>query len=63
MPLINVQILEGREPEKIESLIENVSEAVSESLDAPKENVRVTVTEVPKTHWAVGGKSMKQLGR
>ena len=43
--------------------MKNVTIAVSKSLDAPRENVRVVVTEVPKTHWVIGGKSAKQLGR
>ncbi|UJL45594.1 4-oxalocrotonate tautomerase [Virgibacillus sp. NKC19-16] len=63
MPLINVEIMEGRPPEKIEAMMKNVTEAVSESLDAPKENVRVIVHEVPKTHWSIGGTSAENLGR
>ncbi|QDI92345.1 4-oxalocrotonate tautomerase [Salicibibacter halophilus] len=63
MPLINVQIMEGREPEQIESLMENITNSVSESLGSPKENVRVVVNEVPKTHWAIGGTSAKKLGK
>ncbi|MGJ9458717.1 4-oxalocrotonate tautomerase [Oceanobacillus sp. CF4.6] len=63
MPLINIQVLEGRSPEKIEALMKNVSNTVSESLDAPIENVRVIVNEVPKTHWSVGGKTAKNLGK
>ncbi|MCD2137337.1 4-oxalocrotonate tautomerase [Salinicoccus halitifaciens] len=63
MPLINVKIMEGRSEEKIEALMKNVTDAVSESLDAPKENVRVIVEEVPKTRWAIGGTSAKKLGR
>ncbi|RKQ32661.1 4-oxalocrotonate tautomerase [Oceanobacillus halophilus] len=63
MPLVNIQIMEGRSQEKINALMKNVTETVSESLDAPKQNVRVIVTEVPKTHWAIGGTSAKDLGR
>ena len=63
MPLVNIQIMEGRTPEKIAALQKNVTDAVSESLDAPIENVRVIVTEVPKTHWAIGGISAKERGR
>lgn len=55
--------MEGRPPEKIEAMMKNVTEAVSESLDAPKENVRVIVHEVPKTHWSIGGTTAKKLGR
>ena len=63
MPIINISILEGRSEEKITDLIRNVTVTVSETLDAPEENIRVIVTEVPKTRWAVGGKTMKELGR
>ena len=56
-------MMEGRAPEKVEELIRNVTNTVSETLDAPKENVRVLVTEVPKTHWGIGGTSAKGLGR
>lgn len=63
MPLVQISIMEGRSQEKIDAMMKNVTTAVSESLDAPKENVRVVVTEVPKTHWAIGGTSAKNLGR
>ena len=63
MPIINISILEGRSEEKITDLIRNVTSTVSETLDAPEENIRVIVTEVPKTRWSVGGKTMKELGR
>lgn len=55
MPIIQVNILEGRPPEKIKALIENITDTVVETLDAPKENVRVLVTEMPKTHWGIAG--------
>ncbi|WP_156288915.1 4-oxalocrotonate tautomerase [Oceanobacillus salinisoli] len=63
MPLVNIQIMEGRSQEKIDALMKNVTDTVSETLGAPKENVRVIVTEIPKTHWGIGGTSAKNLGR
>lgn len=63
MPLVNIQLMEGRPQEKIDLLIKNVTETVSDSLGAPKENIRVIVTEVPKTHWGIGGKTAADLGR
>ncbi|WP_373863292.1 4-oxalocrotonate tautomerase [Brevibacillus centrosporus] len=55
MPIIQIQIMEGRSPEKVKSLIQRVTETVAEELDSPKERIRVLVTEVPKTHWGIGG--------
>ena len=47
--------MEGRPPEKIKALIENITDTVVETLDAPKASVRVLVTEMPKTHWGIAG--------
>lgn len=55
MPLIQVNIMEGRPPEKIKALIENITHTVVETLDAPKQSVRVLVNEMPKTHWGIAG--------
>ncbi len=55
MPIINVQILEGRPKEKVFELIRNITDTVAETLEAPPENIRVLVTEMPKTHWGKGG--------
>lgn len=55
MPIINIQILQGRPEEKVKEVIQNITETVSLTLDVPKERVRVIVTEVPKTHWGIGG--------
>lgn len=55
MPIINVQLMEGRPPEKVAAVIRNITNTVSETLNAPKESIRVIVTEVPKTHWGIAG--------
>ncbi|SDM38331.1 4-oxalocrotonate tautomerase [Bacillus sp. OK048] len=60
MPIINVQMMEGRPKEKIAEVIQNITNTVSETLDAPKENIRVIVTEIPKTHWGKAGKPMSE---
>ncbi|NIC36190.1 4-oxalocrotonate tautomerase family protein [Halomonas desiderata] len=60
MPIATINIIEGRDAEKKQRLIENVARAISESLDAPLESVRVLVQEYPATHWGVGGETMQQ---
>jgi 4-oxalocrotonate tautomerase len=55
MPIINVQLIEGRPKEKIEEVIYNITNTVSETLDAPKESIRVIVSEIPKSHWGIAG--------
>ncbi|WP_129658741.1 tautomerase family protein [Rothia uropygialis] len=60
MPLAQLSIAEGRSPEQIRELIRSVTEAVSTSLDAPAENVRVTVNEFPLTHWGSGVQTLAE---
>jgi 4-oxalocrotonate tautomerase len=55
MPIINIQIFEGRSPEKVKNLIASVTDTVAQELDSPKERIRVLVTEVPATHWGIAG--------
>ncbi|QQE77719.1 2-hydroxymuconate tautomerase [Alicyclobacillus sp. SO9] len=60
MPLIQINIIEGRSKEKKEQLIAEVTDAVHRSLDAPTESIRVLLYELPREHWAVGGVSMAE---
>ena len=54
MPLVQIAVRAGRPPENLRRMISAVTAAVAESLDAPKESIRVIVSEVPTTHWATG---------
>jgi 4-oxalocrotonate tautomerase len=54
MPFVEITLAEGRPPEQLRALITAVTDAVCESIAAPKANVRVVIREVPKTHWAAG---------
>ncbi|WP_136680355.1 2-hydroxymuconate tautomerase [Neptunomonas sp. XY-337] len=63
MPIAQINIIEGRSDAQKERLIDEVSQAIARSLDAPVENVRVIIDEMPKQHFGIGGKSVKALGR
>lgn len=60
MPLAQISILEGRSPEMIVRMAEAVTAAISESLSAPRDTIRVVVTEIPAEKWFVAGQSMAQ---
>ncbi|OFW81303.1 MAG: hypothetical protein A2201_06790 [Alicyclobacillus sp. RIFOXYA1_FULL_53_8] len=60
MPLIQINILEGRTDEVKQGLIREVTDAVHRSLGADLESIRVLLYELPKQNWAVGGKSMAE---
>lgn len=55
MPIIQIQILEGRTDENIKNLIANVTETTVNTLDVNPEQVRVIVNTVPRKYWGVGG--------
>lgn len=63
MPIAHLYILEGRDEEKKERLIAEVTEAIHRAIDAPPEAVRVIITEMPKGHFGIGGQSAKKRGR
>jgi 4-oxalocrotonate tautomerase len=63
MPLAKIYLLEGRSEDQKRAVIEKVTEALQIAVGAPKEAVRVVITDVPKTNWGIAGKSAKDLGR
>lgn len=63
MPIAQINIVEGRTDEQKETLIREVSDAISRSLDAPLESVRVIINEMPRQHFGIAGQSAKKRGR
>ncbi|GKV65233.1 hypothetical protein NCCP2331_13860 [Sporosarcina sp. NCCP-2331] len=61
MPIIQVQVLEGRNVDQIKGLIVDITEAAVNNLDVRHEQVRVVVTEIPDTNWGAGGSTMKEI--
>lgn len=56
MPIVQISMVEGRPEEKIDKMITSVSEAISTSLDAPIESVRVIVNEMRPHQYGIGGR-------
>lgn len=63
MPFAQIYIMEGRTEEQKRQLIEKVTAALVEALDAPVANVRVWIHDVPKTNWGIAGQTAKDLRR
>ena len=55
MPIAHIHILEGRTAVQKAKAIAAVTQALSETLDSPKERIRVLLHEVPPTHWGIAG--------
>jgi len=58
MPLAQITILEGRDPEAVARMAAAVTDAIAATLAAPHERIRVVVTELPADRWFVGGTSI-----
>jgi 4-oxalocrotonate tautomerase len=55
MPLVQISLIDGREPGAIRAAIARVTDVLAQTLGAPRDTIRVIVHEVPATHWGVGG--------
>jgi 4-oxalocrotonate tautomerase len=55
MPLVRIDLMEGRSPELIQELHERVAALVAEILDTPIERVRTYITQFPPQAWGIGG--------
>lgn len=55
MPIITIEMLDGRSDEMKLALIQEVTDAVSRSLKIDKEEIDIILHEVSRKHWAKGG--------
>lgn len=60
MPFVDVTMVEGRDPEALQALVTALTDAVVDSIGAPRDAVRVVIREVPATHWAAGGRTIAE---
>jgi 4-oxalocrotonate tautomerase len=56
MPFVHIELVEGRTEEQLTKMVEEVTEAVSRTAGAPKENIHVIINEMQKGKYAQGGK-------
>jgi len=55
MPILQVEILKGRTVEQKRNMVKKVTEAVTETLDCPKEAVRIIIREMELENFASAG--------
>jgi 4-oxalocrotonate tautomerase len=63
MPIVQINILAGRDEGKKERMIAEVTDAICRSLEVRPETVRVMINEMPNTNFGIGGVTAKKLGR
>jgi len=55
MPILQVEILKGRTLEQKREMVRKVTDAVTETLNCPKEAVRIIIREMEFENFAKGG--------
>lgn len=55
MPLIHIELIEGRSQEQLKQLCADVTAAVVKNTGAPAEHVHVVLNEMRKDRYSVGG--------
>jgi 4-oxalocrotonate tautomerase len=61
MPIVHINMLEGREPAAVSHCLKEVARVIHETLGAPLETIRVVASEVPSTHWAIGDRTRSEI--
>lgn len=59
MPIIQIDMLEGRTPEQKKGLIKDVTDAVVKNTGATRENVHIIVRDMLKENYGSGGEVKK----
>ena len=63
MPIVQIDLIPGRTPEKKEELIKNVTDAIVNTLQVPKNAVHIVLHEVPKENFGSGGVPLTKVNR
>jgi len=55
MPLIRVEMWEGRNPDLKRKLVKELTKVTVEILGCPEQAVTVVINDIPKHNWGIGG--------
>jgi 4-oxalocrotonate tautomerase len=61
VPHVEITIGAGRTDQQLRSMIHRVHEALADTIGARPEHIRIVVTEVPRTHWATGDITLREM--
>lgn len=55
MPIVQITMIEGRSQEQKTAMYREVADALHRTLNAPLDNIRIMVYEVPPQHFSTAG--------
>lgn len=56
MPIVQIDLLEGRTVEQKRAMVAKVTEAIQETANCPADAVTIIIREMPPIHLGKGGK-------
>ncbi|AYF92636.1 2-hydroxymuconate tautomerase [Apilactobacillus bombintestini] len=56
MPLVHIDLIEGRTEEQLKGLVADVTDAIVKNTGAPAEHVHIVLNEMQKNRYSVAGK-------
>jgi 4-oxalocrotonate tautomerase len=61
MPIVQINMIQGRTREKKEELMKKVTDAIVDALQIPKDRIRIVLNEVPKENIGYGGVPLSKI--
>lgn len=61
MPIIQCDIREGRTAEQKQAMAEAITQAVMDTIEAPREYIYVLIRETPGTHHVKAGQALPEF--
>ena len=55
MPLVHIDLIEGRSEEPLKGLVKDVTAAISKNANVPADRVHIVLNEMRKDRYSVGG--------
>lgn len=55
MPLVHIDLIEGRNEDQLRGLVKDVTDAIVKNTGAPAEHVHVVLNEMKKNNYSVAG--------
>ncbi|MDT2780422.1 4-oxalocrotonate tautomerase [Vagococcus fluvialis] len=60
MPIVHIELLEGRTQEQKNEMVKEVTEAIVKTTGANRDAVHIVISDMEKGNYAVGGKTKRQ---
>ncbi|ANK59414.1 MULTISPECIES: 2-hydroxymuconate tautomerase [Loigolactobacillus] len=60
MPLVHIDLLEGRTPEQLKKMAADVTTAIAKDANVPADDIHIVLNEMKHDHYFVAGKEKGQ---